>query len=145
MTDNIFKSINIGKLIKARVEELKIENERLCNFLNCSEKDLELVYNSDTIDSGNLLRWSKILNYDFFRVYTQHLILYSPAHNSHINSETDKASEVLPSFRKHIYSKEVIDFIINQIESKEMSTNQVIQEYGIPKTTLFKWLKKYKK
>ena len=34
--------------------------------------------NAKSIDTETLLKWSNLLDYDFFRVYTQHLILYAP-------------------------------------------------------------------
>ena len=48
-----------------------------------------------------------------------------------------------PQFRKNIYTKEVIDFILEQISTEEMTKNQVIERYRIPKTTLYKWISKY--
>lgn len=50
----------------------------------------------------------------------------------------------LPTFRKNIYTKEVIDFILELIETGEKTKAQVIQEYNIPKSTLHKWIYKYK-
>ena len=49
-----------------------------------------------------------------------------------------------PQFRKNIYTKEIIDFILEQIETKQKTIKQVIEEYKIPKTTLYKWISKYK-
>ena len=49
----------------------------------------------------------------------------------------------LPQFRKNIYTKEVIDFILAQISSGAMTKNQVTEVYKIPKTTLYKWIKKH--
>jgi len=98
---------------------------------------------SDSLDSDHLLKWSKLLEYDFFRIYSQHLILYSPQSSSKSNhSKLEKTS--LPQFRKNIYTKEIIDFIIELIETKKKTKTQVIKEYKIPKTTLYKWIAKYK-
>lgn len=83
-----------------------------------------------------------MLEYDFFRIYTQHLILYAPTSAKAEN--TKKQKPVLPRFRKNIYTKEIIDFILEQIETKQKTIKQVIEEYKIPKTTLYKWISKYK-
>ena len=56
---------------------------------------------------------------------------------------TKKQKPVLPRFRKNIYTKEVIDFILEQIQNKEMTKVQIIERYNIPKTTLYKWISKY--
>ena len=105
-----FKSIHIGNLIQQSVEEQQIELSRICNFLNCKEDEILNMYHQDSLDTNVLLRWSKLLKYDFFRMYSQHLILYSPA------ALLKKKKEIgLPSFRKNIYTKEIKDFILELI------------------------------
>ncbi len=136
-----FKEIHIGSLIHERVLEKNIEKARICNFLKCSEDDIFMMYQSKNIDTGLLLRWSKLLEYDFFRIFTQHLILFSPP----ASTKQDKISNsALPKFRKNIYTKEVIDFILEQLNNNEKTKLQIIEEYRIPKTTLHKWIEKYK-
>uniref|UniRef100_A0AAU6WTR7 Uncharacterized protein n=1 Tax=Chryseobacterium endophyticum TaxID=1854762 RepID=A0AAU6WTR7_9FLAO len=46
--------------------------------MKCSEDEIYTTYSSREIGTEKLLKWSKLLDYDFFRIYTQHLILYSP-------------------------------------------------------------------
>jgi len=140
MTD--FKKINIGALIKLRVVEMEIEMPRICNFLNCTEEEVEKMYQSSSLDTEMLLRWSKLLEYDFFRLYSQHIILYAPPSKSRSKSVKMENSALL-NFRKNIYTKEIIDFILETINSGEKTKNQVIEEYRIPKTTLYKWISKY--
>lgn len=136
------KDIHLGNLIHQAVVENNMETSRICNFLNCSEKDLSQMYEAKGLNTETVLRWSKLLEYDFFRIYTQHLILYAPQGNTNYNNLKDKKS-LLPQFRKNIYTKEVIDFILERISKGEMTKLQVINEYKIPKTTLYKWLEKY--
>lgn len=138
-----FKNIHIGQLLEKQVTESGIEMSRICNFLHCTKEEVREMYSSDSLNTEILLRWSKLLEYDFFRLYTQHLILYAPAsstENTGINKKTS-----LPKFRKNIYTQEVIDFVLEQIESEKMTRNQVIERYKIPKTTLYKWISKHKK
>ncbi|HCC95237.1 MAG TPA: transposase [Flavobacteriaceae bacterium] len=135
-----FKNIHIGSIILQRVNECNIENTRICNFLKCNEIDLQKMYSSESLDSKILLRWSKLLEYDFFRIYSQHLILFSPPNPL---NQTDKRNS-LPQFRKNLYTKELIDFIVDKIKTDKMTTKQVIENYRIPKTTLHKWLEKNK-
>jgi len=137
-----FKKIHVGSLIKIRVEEKNIKKERICNFMKCSEDDIMKVYNSKSIDSDLMMKWSKLLEYDFFRIYTQHLILYSPPEKMGYNNDKQKNTK-LPHFRKNIYTIEIIDFIMEMIERGEKSKQQIIADYNIPKTTLYKWIKKY--
>ena len=73
-----FKSIHIGILINQAVTESGTEMSRICNFFKCSTDDISEMMNAKSIDTETLLKWSNLLDYDFFRVYTQHLILYAP-------------------------------------------------------------------
>ena len=138
-----FKDIHIDYFINQRVTENGIEISRICNFLKCTKKEISKMYESKSLDTELLLRWSKLLEYDFFRVYSQHLILYAPPSTIEKNKKNNVKSK-LPQFRKNIYTKEIIDFILEQIEKKEMTKNQIIERYRIPKTTLYKWISKYK-
>lgn len=131
-------------MINDAVKENKIELSRICNFLNCSEKEVFDMYKTESLDTNTLLRWSKLLEYDFFRVYTQHLILFSPQSPVNKNGESNSKSN-LPQFRKNIYTREVIDFILELIDTGSKTKLQIIDEYNIPKTTLYKWIDKYKK
>ncbi|MFP8892154.1 MULTISPECIES: transposase [Chryseobacterium] len=137
-----FKKIYIGKMIKEKVIENEIDISRICNFFKFSVGEIEKMYEAQSLDCEILLQWSKLLEYDFFRIYSQHLILYSPSSKGKVKTLTTKSS--LPKFRKNIYTKEIIDFIIEQIEAGEITRNHVIERYRIPKTTLFKWINKYK-
>jgi transcriptional regulator with XRE-family HTH domain len=135
----LYKEIHIGQFIKERVDEKEITIERICNFLNQDEETIENTYNSKSVDTEVLLRWSKLLEYDFFRLYSSHLILYAPP--SAVNKNAQK-SEKIPYFRKNIYTQEIKEFIIKRIQSGEMSQNDVVREYSIPKSTLHRWLQK---
>ena len=110
--------------------------------MHCSEKEIQQMYQSKSLNAELLLKWSKLLGYDFFRIYTQHLILYAPQSATEEKAKSLKSS--LPRFRKNIYTKEVIDFILEQITSNEMTIMQIVERYRIPKTTLYKWISKYR-
>lgn len=62
----IFKDIHIGEMIEKIVAESGIEISRLCNFMKCTEKEIAKMYNSENLPTDVLLKWSKILEYDFF-------------------------------------------------------------------------------
>ena len=47
--------------------------------------------------------------------------------------------------RKNVYTKELIEFLVNKVRNNQMNSSQVITQYGIPKTIFYKWLKKYPK
>jgi hypothetical protein len=134
-----FKNIHIGNFIETRAAEKKMELSRICSYMKCSEEEVYHTYGSDEISTEKLLKWSKLLDYDFFRIYTQHLILYSPPVN--IREKTETKTQ-LPVFRKNIYTREIIDFILELIHTGIKTRAEIIQEYRIPKTTLYKWIRK---
>ncbi len=129
-------------MIEERVTESGIEMSRLCNFFKCTEEEIKTMFSQKSMDTEILLNWSKILDYDFFRIYTQHLILYAPPSAGVKSTKSKKSSS--PQFRKNIYTKEIINFVLEQIETEQMTKIQVIEKYGIPKTTLYKWISKYR-
>lgn len=135
----IYKNIHIGQLIEQKWKEENISIERTTNFLKCSENDIKAMFNNGEICTKDLLSWSKLLEYDFFRLYSQHLILYAP-----VKSEENqpKMKSNLPEFKKNIYTKEVIDFLVGLVVDKKCSSGEVIDKYKIPKTTFYKWLQK---
>ncbi|REC79352.1 transposase [Chryseobacterium elymi] len=138
------KNIHIGSLIKQKAIELDMETSRICNFMKCSVEDVDEMFLQKDLPTNILLSWSKLLEYDFFRLYTQYLILFSPP-SKRSKSEVEKKVSQLPQFRKNIYTGEVIDFILELVNSREKTRKQIIDEYRIPKTTLYKWLAKYNK
>ncbi|CAD0222878.1 transposase [Chryseobacterium sp. D764] len=133
------KNIHIGSLIRTKVEEHQISIERISRFLNEPEDHVEMMYQAKSIDTDMLMKWCKLLKFDFFRFYTGHLILYSPQSRiDHVFKE--KGSTIV--FRKSIYTQEVKNFILEKIEMGAMTAHDVVERYKIPKTTLYKWMKK---
>jgi hypothetical protein len=136
------KNIHLGILIQQRIKELDIDSRRVCKILSCSEKELKSILSDSSLNSDIILRLSILLEYDFFRIYSQYLILYAPP--ARLNKESvNQIKSSLPKYRKNIYSKEVVEFILEQINSGTKTKAQVIDEYRIPKTTLYKWFHKY--
>lgn len=133
------KNIHIGECIRERADEQKIPIVRICNFFKITEDEINKMYNEKSLETEIILKWSKLLEYDFFRLYTQHLILFSPPGKG--SSKITVTS--LPQFRKNVYTKEIIDFMLELISTGEKTKFQVIDEYKIPKTTLYKWISKY--
>lgn len=138
-----YKNIHIGNLIEKAVSESNIALPRICNFLHCTEKEVGEMYICRSLDTEIVLKWSKLLEYDFFRIYSQHLILYAPTLPKMKNASPEEKKTALPRFRKNIYTREVIDFVLEQIKNGEMTREEIVIRYKIPKTTLHKWIEKY--
>ncbi len=75
-------------------------------------------------------------------MYSQHLIFYSPPATINYKGETKKTG--LPEFRKNVYTVEIINFVVGLVQRKEKTVKEIMDEYNIPRTTLYKWLRKYK-
>src|SRR5690554_7816767 len=57
----------------------------------------------------------------------------------------NKEKSALPSFTKSLYTPEIIQFIIELVEQKKKTPPEIIEHYRIPKTTLYKWIRKHRK
>lgn len=134
------KNIHMGDLITQRIKEYNIDNNRICKFIKCTDEELTKILAQKSIESDLILRFSILLEYDFFRVYSNYLILYAPP--AKVNNSNAQSS--LPQFRKKLYTQEIISFILDLIDSGKKSKKEVMDEYKIPKTTLYKWIGKYK-
>ncbi|MBP2618852.1 recombinase family protein [Chryseobacterium jejuense] len=139
-----FKNIHIGELIQIKLREEEISMERIVNFMKHTEPQVKEMFQQENLSTDILLKWCKLLEYDFFRVYSQHLILYSPPRSIGLNNDNkEKKKSVLPEFKKNVYTREIIDFIVELIIDHKKTQQKVVEEYRIPRTTLYKWLKKY--
>ncbi|WP_426478029.1 transposase [Chryseobacterium sp. CBSDS_008] len=99
----IYKDIYMGQLISKRVQELDIDESRIVSFFSLSISETTAMYEEKSIDSRFLLMWSKLLEYDFFRIYSQHLILNAPASGVHDIKSNWKSG--MPQFRKAFIPK----------------------------------------
>ncbi len=137
------KNIHIGSLIKKRVDELDIDIKRIISFFKTyPESEILKQYESSSIETNDLLRWSKLLEYDFFRIYTQHIILYAPVGKTEPKTTTTE-SNVLPNYRKNVYTKEIIDYVLDLYTNEKKRIQEISDEYNIPKNTIHNWVKKY--
>ena len=66
-----FKQMHIGSCIK---EQLLMQGKTtvwLADQLGCHRTNLYNIYEKSTIDTGVLMRISRILNYNFFELYSE--------------------------------------------------------------------------
>ena len=139
----VYKNIHIGQLILRLVTEKEIDDDRIVKFLKVPSSKIKEMYQSKDLGTEMLLLWSKLLEYDFFRIYSQHLLLYAPP--ASLNYKIKETDSKLPQFRKNVYTTEIINFIVELYHNKEMTQKEIMDQYNIPKTTLYKWIKKHKK
>ncbi len=137
-----FKNIHIGQLILQRVKETGFDSKRICSYFKCKENDIVKMYESRSLYPDIIMKWCELLEYDFFRIYSQHLILYAPV-SKHKCVKEKSINSTLPHSRKSIYTVEVIEFIMDLIHKGSKTKREIIDEYNIPKATLYKWIQKY--
>ncbi|MFY1047162.1 transposase [Chryseobacterium sp. GP-SGM7] len=138
-----FKNIHIGKMIEKRMIETNTDVMQICSLMDFTAEDLQAIYDSKNIETEMLLNLSKFLEYDFFRMYSQHMVLFSSLEKQKHISKTKDDSKKTHQFRKNIYTKEIIEFILESVNSGEKTKQDIIDVYHIPKTTLYKWFSKY--
>lgn len=143
-----YKDIHIGSHIKEIIKLKKISEERIVNFFENKKHNrinIEDVYIEKTLSADELLDWSKLLGYNLFVFYQNHLQLYSPGSStSKLNNEVKKHSDDY-HFSKNYYSEEVIEFLLKKYKNNELTISEIMNKYNIPKTTLYRWIKKKSK
>lgn len=65
--------IHIGNCIRKKLEEQGKTTVWLARELGCHRTNIYKIYDKMTIDTGVLLRISKILDYDFFSLYSEEM------------------------------------------------------------------------
>lgn len=142
-----FRNIHIGSLVAQRMKECGIDLERAAKFIDVSVMEIEQMFTLKSLDSHVLLRWCKLLKYDFFRIYSQHLILYAPQHRSKIekNNDEKESESLLPVFKKHIYTQEIIEYLVELVDTGQKTARDIQIDYNIPATTVLRWIDKTKK
>lgn len=140
----MYKNIHIGKCIQEIAEIKDLSISRACSFLKCSHLDIKETYKKKSIDTEELLAWCKLLDYNFFMFYHSHLQLYSPSSSlTKIPKHKDRKTSNHFTFRKNLYTPEIIHFILNKLVNQECRPSDIIEKYGIPRTTLYRWKKKW--
>ncbi|OCA76518.1 transposase [Chryseobacterium contaminans] len=136
----LYKEIHIGELIKNKVEEIEVTIRHIAEVFKIPENAVLEMFEKPELSTGELLKWSKLLRYDFFRVYSQHLILYTPQYPNPVK-KNEKSKSM--KFRKNIYSDELIEFVLELVKTGKKTKQEIVDDYRIPKTTLYKWITKH--
>lgn len=61
---------HIGELIKAQLHKQEHTNEWLARQLSCNIRTVTKIFHKQTIDTQQLMRISEILEFDFFKIYS---------------------------------------------------------------------------
>lgn len=63
----------IGQLIKAKLKEKKQSVVWFAGQLGCNRTNIYKIFGKKSIDTDDLMKISKILNFDFFKIYSDKL------------------------------------------------------------------------
>ncbi|MCT4666294.1 MAG: transposase [Flavobacteriales bacterium] len=142
-----FKEIHLGTHIKKVTELQEFDLGRACELFKCDKITIYEMFESEALETDIVLKWCKLLEYNFFMLYHTHLQLYKPSASTakmpkSKNGERDEESSYV--FRKNLYSPEIIDWILHKWVSGELSPKEIMEKYKIPKTTLYRWKRKIK-
>ena len=66
-------AIHIGQLIRQRMEECQMSVSELSRRYGCSRVNMYKIFDKPSIDTAMLLRFSLLLDYDFFQQYRNEL------------------------------------------------------------------------
>lgn len=66
-------TLEIGAIIKAKLRENNRSVVWLAEQLECSRTNIYKMFNKHAINTNELLKISKALNFDFFRLYSEYL------------------------------------------------------------------------
>lgn len=139
-----YKNIHIGSHIKHIADLRELSISRACLFLKCNYEDIKEMYTKKSLDSDLLLRWCKLLDYNFFMFYHSHLQMYKPSASiaklKNIELSNDERQNYV--FRKNLYMPEIIDWLLRKLDQGELTVKEIIEIYNIPKTTIYRWKKK---
>ncbi|MFA6924380.1 MAG: hypothetical protein WC223_09025 [Bacteroidales bacterium] len=116
--------IHIGEQIKQRAKELRMGPTELSSLVNTTKQNIYGIYKRKSIDSDLLLRFSIILDFDFFQLYSQlrnnvkNDVKIESAFNESmpkVSSQHDILKNELDSIRKE---NEMKDKMIKLLEDK---------------------------
>src|SRR5690606_19355777 len=70
--------IHMGKLMNQVWKQKNISIEQTLDSLKCNEEDVYKMLKKKSINTDKLLKWSRLLKYHFFKIYSQHLNPFTP-------------------------------------------------------------------
>lgn len=92
------QSVNIGELIRRRLDESEITYTEFARKIHCERQSLYYLFKCKSIDVDKLILISKVLNYDFLR---RHYLNESPAAGT-IESEKALVINLSPDELKEV-------------------------------------------
>lgn len=67
-------SIHIGQLIRQKMEERGMTVSSLSRAYGCSRVNMYKIFDKSSIDTAMLLRFSQLLDFNFFQSYSDELL-----------------------------------------------------------------------
>lgn len=67
------EKIHIGKLIKDRFSKSELSIDEFADLIGCNRDNAYNIFRRERLHTDQLLKISKILKFDFFRVYSEYI------------------------------------------------------------------------
>lgn len=107
--------IHIGEKIKEVAKKKGITIVDFASKINCSRRNIYSIFNKPTIDTGLLLKISKVLEYNFFEYYNT-VLSASYKIESSVDVFNEPWEDMVEYKNKNSKNKEKIEELIKEIE-----------------------------
>ena len=101
-------AVNIGEKIRRRLKESRIGTKAVSEYLSTTKQNIYGIYKRKSIDTALLLKLSKILDQDFFELYSNEYMMtkegipaYTKAYKN-LKEDTKLLSEQLDACKKEL-------------------------------------------
>ncbi|TAL59871.1 MAG: XRE family transcriptional regulator [Bacteroidetes bacterium] len=96
--------IHIGEKIRQQAKELRMGPTELAQLINTSRSNIYWLYKRKHIDGEMLVKLSRVLKFNFFRLYRDEAVLGKAAKTA-MTGKTQKIYDIPQEEMQHLYSE----------------------------------------
>ena len=116
--------IHIGEKIRQKAKELRIGPTELARLINTSRSNIYWLYTRKHRDGEMLIKLSRVLKYNFFKMYHDDDVLGKDPATTAITSKTSKLYEIPQEEMNHLYHevaelKEKYHLLVKSLQKKK--------------------------
>lgn len=126
---NQFKShIHIGRAIEQKLSDLKMSKTEFGRRIGIPSQNVNRILERDTIDTGKLIQISKILNFNFFSLFSEEISVQTrEAGRDYV--EHGKIEYIAPD-ASSLATEQQLSILKSQIKDKERIIAFYMDKYG---------------
>ena len=119
-----FMEIHIGENIRQRAKELRIGATELAEMINTSRSNIYWLYKRKHIDGELLMKLSRVLKFNFFRMYPDDMVLGKTKIHALPTGKSPKLYETQPDDMSHLLLevaelKEKYNVLVKSLKKKK--------------------------